>query len=285
MDPYDRMKQASRWMWGLGDYREVARHLQPHAEALAATVDIQPGMDVLDVAAGNGNFAIAAAERGAHVTASDLTPKMIELGRARTEAAGLQIDWQEADAEELPFAADRFDAVASVFGAMFTARPERVAAELFRVVKPGGLVAMANYSNAGFLGSFSELLVKFSLAPPGGIEFPSSFAWGDPQEVRRRFDGKASSLRLERRTVRFSFPSPEEGFSFWERTNPPLMARKTMLPPDRYQQVRAEGASLMWTMNGANDGSLILDSDYLSVLARKALSYTSIHQSATTKKG
>jgi SAM-dependent methyltransferase len=272
MDPYDRMKQASRWMWGLG-------------EALAAAVDIQPGMDVLDVAAGNGNFAIAAAQRGARVTASDLTPKMIELGRARTEAEGLQIDWEEADAEELPFATDRFDVVASVFGAMFASRPDRVAAELFRVVKPGGLVAMANYSKAGFLGSFSELLVKFSLAPPGGIEFPSPFAWGDPEEVRRRFDGKAWSLRLERRTVRFSFPTPEAGFSFWERTNPPLMALKTVLPPDRYQQVQAEGASLMRTMNGANDGSLVLDSEYLSVLARKALSYTSTHQSATTKKG
>jgi SAM-dependent methyltransferase len=285
VDPYDRMKQASRWMWGLGDYREVARHLQPHAEALAAAAEIQPGMDVLDVAAGNGNFAIAAAQRGARVTASDLTPKMIELGRARTEAEGIEIEWEEADAEELPFAADRFDVVASVFGAMFASRPDRVAAELFRVVKLGGLVAMANYSKVGFLGSFSELLVKFSLAPPGGIEFPSPFAWGDPQEVRRRFDGKAASLRFEPRTVRFTFPTPEEGFSFWERTNPPLIALKTMLPPDRYQQVRAEGAGLMRTMNRANDGSLVLDSEYLSVLARKAVSYTSTHQSATTKKG
>ncbi|HEV2013047.1 MAG TPA: class I SAM-dependent methyltransferase [Candidatus Dormibacteraeota bacterium] len=272
-------------MWGLGDYREVARHLQPHAEALATAVDIQPGMDVLDVAAGNGNFAIAAAHRGARVTASDLTPKMIELGRARTEAEGVEIEWEEADAEQLPFAADRFDVVASVFGAMFAPRPDRVAAELFRVVKPGGMVAMANYANAGFLGSFSELLIKFSQAPSGGIEFPSPFAWGDPEEVRRRFDGKASLLRLEHRTVRFSFPTLEEGFSFWERTNPPLMALKTMLPPHRYQQVRAEGASLMGTMNRANDGSLILDSEYLSVPARRALSYTSTDQSATTKKG
>ena len=129
MDPYARMKEATKWMWGLGDYREVATHLEPHAQALAHRADVRPGMEVLDVAAGNGNFAIAAAERGARVT----------------EAAALGIQWQEADAEELPFANDRFDVVASVFGAMFAPRPERVAAELFPVARPDGVVAMANY--------------------------------------------------------------------------------------------------------------------------------------------
>lgn len=201
MDPFERLKDASKWMWSLGDYRDVARYLQPHAEALAIAADIQPGMNVLDVTAGNGNFAIAAAQRGARVMASDLIPKMIELGRARTAAEGLDVDWQEADAEQLPFPKDRFDVVASVFGAMFAPRPERVAAELFRVIKPAGLVAMANYSKPGFLGSFTDLFLKFSLAPPGGAELPSPFKWGDPTGVRRRFDGKASSLRLETRNV------------------------------------------------------------------------------------
>ena len=256
-------------MWSLGEYRDVARYLQPHAEALAVAADIRPGTEVLDVAAGNGNFAIAAAQRGAHVTASDLTPKMIELGRARTAAEGLDISWQEADAEQLPFADDRYDVVASVFGAMFAPRPERVAAELFRVIKPGGLVAMANYAHGGFLGSFTDLLLKYSLAPPGGAELPSPFAWGDPTEVRRRFDRKASSLRLEPRTVRFAFPSVDAGFDFWERTNPPLIALKTMLPPERYQSLRMEGADLMRIMNAASDSSLLLDSEYLSVIAFK----------------
>lgn len=257
-------------MWSLGDYRDVARYLQPHAEALAAAAGIQPGQDVLDVAAGNGNFAIAAAQRGAHVTASDLTAKMIELGRARSAAEGLDIDWQEADAERLPFPDDRFDVVASVFGAMFAPRPEQVAAELFRVVKPGGIVAMANYAHVGFLGSCADLLLKYSLAPPGGAELPSPFEWGDPIEVRRRFEGKASSLRLETRTVTFAFPSVDVGFAFWERTNPPLMALKMMLPPERYQRLRTEGAGLMRAMNAATDGTLVLDSEYLSVIALKS---------------
>ena len=269
MDPLERLKDARKWMWSLGDYRDLARYLQPHAETLAAAAGIGPGIDVLDVAAGNGNFAIAAAERGARVTASDFSPKMIELGRARTAAEGIDIDWQEADAEELPFPDAAYDVVASVFGAMFAARPERVAAELFRVVKPGGVVAMANYSKAGFLGSFSDLLLKYSPAPPGATELPSPFEWGDATVVRNRFDGKASSLRLETRIVRFAFPSVDAGFAFWERTNPPLMALKTMLPPERYEPLRTEGAGLMMTMNVATDGRLALDSDYLSVIALK----------------
>jgi SAM-dependent methyltransferase len=270
MNDYARMKEATKWMWALGDYGEVARHLEPHAKALAAACGIRPGMAVLDVAAGNGNFSIAAARRGALVTASDLTPKMIELGRARTAEEGLPIEWIEADAEELPFPANRFDAVASVFGAMFAPRPERVAAELFRVTKPGGVVAMANYSDVGFLARLSALLVEFSSAPPGGLDLPSPFAWGDPDVLRSRFNGLASPIDLEPRTVTFVFASPEEGWEFWERTNPPLMALNRMLPPERYKEVVDRGRRLVREANAANDGRLVLDSKYLQVVARKA---------------
>jgi ubiquinone/menaquinone biosynthesis C-methylase UbiE len=149
MDPYDRLKEGMKWMWSLGDYPELATRLQPHAEALVQSCAIGAGMKVLDVAAGNGNFAVEAARRGGEVVASDLAPRMVELGRARSEAEGLAIEWLEADAEELPLSTDRFDVVASVFGAMFAPRPGRVAAELFGVTRLGGLVAMANYSSAG----------------------------------------------------------------------------------------------------------------------------------------
>jgi len=272
MDPYVRLKEATRWMWGLGDYRELAGFLEPHADTLAVAAAVQPGMDALDVAAGNGNFAIAAAERGAHVIATDLTPKMVELGRSRSDAARLDVEWREADAEDLPFEAGRFDLVASVFGAMFAPRPERVASELFRVVKPNGVVAMANYSKPGFLGSFAHLLTKFSGPPPAGLELPSPFEWGDRETVRRRFAGMTSSLAVEPRVVTFSFASPEEGWDFWERTNPPLIALKSMTPPDRYQEVVAEGKRLMRGMNAAGDGRLVLESEYLQVVAHKATS-------------
>jgi SAM-dependent methyltransferase len=231
---------------------------------------LRSGMDVLDVAAGNGNFSVAAARRGATVTASDLTPKMIELGKARTANHALSIEWIEADAEELPLPSNRFDVVASVFGAMFAARPERVAAELFRVAKPGGTVAMANYSDVGFLARFSDLLREYSMTPPGGVALPSPFEWGSPDVVRKRFDGLAAALAMETRTVSFAFASPDEGWEFWERTNPPLMALSRMLPPDRYQEVADRGRGLMRVSNSARDGRLLLESGYLQIVARKA---------------
>ncbi len=180
-----------RWMWSLGDYTSLAERLEPHAQALADACDLDPGTTVLEVAAGNGNFALAAAARGAVVTATDLTPRMVELGRART-ADVRTIEWSEADAEQLPFADGSYDVVASVFGAQFAPRPELVASEMFRVAKPAGLVAMANYSPGGFLGRLSDLMASFSAHP--AFELPSPFAWGDEDEARRRFAAQASSI-------------------------------------------------------------------------------------------
>ena len=159
-------QDAARWMWSLGDYGAVAAHLEPHAIELAQRSRIQAGSEVLDVAAGNGNFAIAAARLGATVVATDLTPAMVQMGEARSRSLGLPIEWQEADAEHLPFADERFDVVASVFGAMFAPDPERVALELFRVARRGGLVAMANYGPKGFLGRFTALLAEYGPPQP-----------------------------------------------------------------------------------------------------------------------
>jgi SAM-dependent methyltransferase len=222
---------------------------------------------VLDVAAGDGNFAIAAARRGAAVSASDLTPQMVALGRARSEAEGLAIAWQAADAEELPFDEDRFDIVASVFGAMFAPRPERVAAELFRVVRPGGIVAMANYASRGFLGRFSELLTQYG--PPAPTPLPSPFEWGDADVVRQRFAGMAAAIEVKERTLTFTFDSVAQGLEFWERTNPPLIALRSMLPPETYRALREQATYLLHELNRADDGRLILDSEYLQVIARK----------------
>src|SRR2546428_11636607 len=129
-------------MWSLGDYSRVAEVLEPHAQALADACAIEPGMSVLDVAAGNGNFAIAVARRGAKVTATDITPKMVDLGRARTAAGGLTIEWSEADAEKLPLGHERFDAASCDFGAELAPLPLRVAAETIPVPKLGARVAL-----------------------------------------------------------------------------------------------------------------------------------------------
>ncbi|MDQ6794255.1 MAG: class I SAM-dependent methyltransferase [Chloroflexota bacterium] len=226
MDAFVALKEGMRWMWSLGDYGEVAERLAPCADEMAAACRLGPGTTVLDVAAGNGNFAVAAARLGAEVTATDLTPRMVELGRTRTVKDAVAVEWREADAEELPFAAASFDVVASVFGAMFAPRPERVASELFRVVRPGGLVAMANYNDHGFLARFTELVAGYSRPAP--VELPSPFAWGDPEEARHRFGARAASLDTYRRMAAFEFESKETALAFWQRTSPPLLALKTL---------------------------------------------------------
>ena len=247
-------------MWAQGDYPAVALLLEPCAEKLADLCGIRPGTRVLDVAAGTGNFALEAVARGAEVTACDLTPHMVELGRARTSAAASQVDWVEGDAEELEFDDRSFDIVASVFGAMFAPRPDRVAAEMFRVCRDGGLVAMANYSSDGFLGSMAQLFVEYSTPLP--FELPSPFEWGDPVLVERRLDGLASQVEIQPDVLTMSFAGVDAGFEFWERTNAPTIALRFTLPPERYAEFQRDTRNLMATMNVASDGSLRLDSSY-----------------------
>jgi SAM-dependent methyltransferase len=265
--PHDKLKEGMRWMWSLGDYPLLAEVLEPHAEALAEACRLSSGSVVLDVAAGNGNFALAAARRGAIVTASDLTPRMVDLGRARCAAAREPIEWTEADAERLPFSDDAFDVVGSVFGAMFAPRPELVASQLFRVVKPGGLVAMANYSPGGFLGRVSETMASFSARP--SIDIPSPFLWGDERELRRRFAGLASSIEVVSRRLAFESSSVDRFLKFWETTNGPHNALKAMLPPDEYQKVVTAWIALVNELNESIDGGVRLSSPYILVLARK----------------
>ena len=256
-----------RWLWSLGDYSKLAEILEPHAEALADACKIRHGTTVLDVAAGNGNFAFAAARRGAIVTASDLTPRMVELGRVRSAAGGSQIEWTEADAEQLPFADASYDIVASVFGAMFAPQPHLVVSELFRVAKPDGLVAMANYSPGGFLGRLSDLLASFSARP--GFELPSPFMWGDEDEVRRRFAGHAASIEVTHRRLAFEFSSIETLLKFWEETNAPQNALKAMLPPEAYGRLVASERALVEELNESNGGAVKVSSPYILVMARK----------------
>jgi SAM-dependent methyltransferase len=264
---YGKLKEGMRWMWSLGDYSRLAEVLEPHAEALAEACNISSGATVLDVAAGNGNFALVAARRGAIVTASDLTPHMVELGRARSTAAGMRIEWTEADAEQLPFPDAGFDVAASVFGAMFAPQPNLVASELFRVVKPGGLVAMANYGPGGFLGRLSDLMASFSSRP--SIDLPSPFRWGDEHEVRARFAGLTTSVEIIHRRLFFESISVEGLLKFWEETNAPQNALKAMLPPEAYEKVTAAWVALANELNESTDGRVRVSSPYILVLARK----------------
>src|SRR4051812_9851204 len=187
------MKQRSAEAWGLGDYARIAELILPVSRALVDACAISAGQEVLDVAAGNGNLAVLAAEEGARVVASDFAPAQVELGRARTAAEGLDVEWVIADAEELPFGDARFDCAASVFGAMFAPRPERVAEELFRVVKAGGTVGMANWGPYGAQGEMFECMSKYGPQLPEGV--PNTREWGVEEVVQERLGQDATSLQ------------------------------------------------------------------------------------------
>lgn len=252
-------------MWSLGDYTRVAQRLEPYAKRLADACQIASSQRVLDVAAGNGNFAVAAAERGATVTASDSSPRMLELGRART--AALDIAWSEGDAEGLPFPDASFDVVASVFGAMFAPRPERVARELFRVCRPGGLVAMANYSPDGFLGGITALFGRFSTPLPFAL--PSPFEWGQALVVRERLGGFASTMEIDELELTMTFDTVPAAVDFWEETNAPMVALRMRLTPEQYAACRRELAELMAAMSRPGGSGIELSNAYVQVLARK----------------
>lgn len=261
------LKERMRRAWSVGDYSKLAERMTwPAAPVLVDACAISAGQEVLDVAAGNGNVAVAAAETGARVVASDLTPALIELGRERARADGLEIEWVEADAEELPFPDASFDCVTSVFGAMFAPRPDVVARELFRVVRPGNTVGMANWTPEGFSGRLFALTAEY-VPPADGVPRPTE--WGEEETVRRRFDGLAGTIELERKTIRSEFESGEALVTFLEQYVGPHMSARAALSEDRYAELRERLLALIAEWNLADDGSVALESEYLQVVARK----------------
>jgi SAM-dependent methyltransferase len=187
MADFTDVKNRIREMWTLGDYRVIAEMTLPASQTLLDACAISAGQEVLDVAAGNGNLALLAAREGAAVVASDLTPAMVELGSARTADEGYDVEWLVADAEALPFDDARFDCSASVFGSMFAPRPEVMAAEMFRVVRPGGTVGLAAWTPTGFQGRVFALGMKYvPPAAPGGAERNSVGGRGHGAAAARR---------------------------------------------------------------------------------------------------
>jgi SAM-dependent methyltransferase len=257
----ERMKQ----FWVLGDYAEVAKRFVPVAERLVAACEIAVGDHVLDVAAGNGNVAVAAAGTGARVTATDFAPALLELGRARTAASGLDVRWEEADAEALPYADATFDATTSAFGLMFAPRPEVAIAEAFRVTRPGGVVGLTAWTPDGFTGQITTLMGEY-LPVPMGTEQPID--WGIEATVRRRLAPHASGVRVTRGSITWVFDSLDGALAWQERNFGALVAARQMLPGDRFAELRARFVELMAEWNRGEGGAVRLPAAYLLVVAR-----------------
>ena len=194
---YDELKTKHRGMWASGDYPQmVDTFLLPLGPRLVDACGIQSGDRVLDVASGTGNAAIPAAQRGATVTASDLTPELLEAGRARPEAAGLDITWTPADAENLPFEDESFDVVMSSIGVMFAPHHQAAADELVRVCRPGGKIGLLSWTPEGMIGSLFATMKPFAAPPPPGASSPP--LWGSEEHVQGLFGGRVSFETLER---------------------------------------------------------------------------------------
>jgi ubiquinone/menaquinone biosynthesis C-methylase UbiE len=262
----DQMKAKAAEAWGEGNYAPIAELIRPVSRALVDACAISAGQEVLDVAAGNGNLTVIAGEEGASVVASDFSPGQVELGRKRTAEEGLDVEWVVADAEELPFEDDRFDCAASVFGAMFAPRPDKVARELFRVVKPGGTVGMANWGPYGAQGELFECMSKHGPPLPEGVRNPRE--WGLEEVVQERLGPYASSLRAERTTIRWEFESFQQAMQTFSSAGPSAAARGAMSEEQRTALLE-DALAVMQRHNQADDGRLVVEPQYLQVVARK----------------
>jgi len=262
----DAIKERQAQVWGMGDYPVLARRLEPAAVALRDACAVSAGQEVLDVGAGDGNLALACAQEGASVVASDLSPGMVERGRARTAAEGYEIEWVEADVEALPFEDGRFDCAGSVFGAFLAPRPDVAAGELFRVVRPGGTVGLTAWEPGGFFGEILELGRRF-VPPPEGVPRPSD--WGDEAIARSRLEGLASHVEVERHTIALTAASPEALEAEFTGSAPTYAAARDTLPDDQFAELGRETLELARRWNRAEDGTLHIDAGYLVTVARK----------------
>jgi len=199
----ERLKQGMKASWMAGDFGQVAKYTAAEGAEFISRLPLRAGMDVLDVACGTGNLAIPAARAGARVTGVDIATNLLEQARARAAAENLRIDFRPGDAEQLPFADASFDLVVTMFGAMFAPRPELVAAELARVCRPGGMIAMANWTPEGFLGK--SFAVTARLVPPPA-DFPRPVLWGREDVVKERFAAAGCTVETFRRNVMIRYP-------------------------------------------------------------------------------
>jgi SAM-dependent methyltransferase len=223
--PDAELKARHRAMWASGDYPSmVETFLLPLGPRLVEACGIGPGMSVLDVAAGTGNASLPAAQAGADVTASDLTPELLEVGRRRAEAEGLALEWREADAERLPFEDASFDVVISAIGAMFAPRHGDVADELVRVCRPGGTIGLLSWTPEGMIGALFRTMGPFAPSPPPGAQPPP--LWGSEEHLSELFGDRVEFRTLERDALEVTaFEHPREyGEHFKDRYGPTIAA-------------------------------------------------------------
>ena len=262
------LKTKLRATWIAGDFGQIARFYASQAEDFINRLGLKAGMKVLDVACGTGNLAIPAAKTGATVTGVDIAPNLVEQARENAKAAGVNAKFDEGDAEALPYEDASFDVVVTMFGAMFAPRPELVASELKRVTRPGGVIAMANWTPSGFIGQMFKTTSSHVPPPPG---MPSPVLWGVEETVRERLGEGISKLDTKLQKITWVFPfSPAEVVEHFRLYYGPTQKAFGTLEGEKQAALRKSLEELWATHNQATDGTTRLEAEYLEVVAGRA---------------
>jgi ubiquinone/menaquinone biosynthesis C-methylase UbiE len=262
----DTIKARMKATWMAGDYATFARYMEPGALEILAGWQIPPGSRMLDVGCGAGQIAIPAARAGVQVTGIDIATNWIEHARARAAAEGLTVQFDEGDAEQLPYPDASFDVVVSLIGAMFAPRPERVAAELVRVCRPGGRILMANWTPTGFVGQMFKAIGKHVPAPPG---VPPAGLWGDEATARERLHAEIKDLKLTRRVYpSFAYPfAVPQVVEFFRQNYGPTQRAFAALDADGQAALRKDLEQVFSAHNRSPNGVTALEAEYLEVSA------------------
>jgi ubiquinone/menaquinone biosynthesis C-methylase UbiE len=265
---FQAVTQAQQATWSEGDFAMVASLVNYPSESLVEALEIVPDERVLDVACGSGNAALAAARRAwGNTVGADFVPALLERGRERAAAERLDVEFVEADAQDLPFDDASFDVVTSVFGAMFAPDQQRAADELLRVTKPGGRIGMANWTPDGGVGALFMTIAKHA-PPPPGVNPP--LFWGVEEKVRELFGDGISELRAERRISRQPFRSVDHYLEFFRTYFGPVKMAFERVGPDGEKALEDDLRAFLKQANSAGDRALVLEAEYLQVIATRA---------------
>jgi SAM-dependent methyltransferase len=264
----DDLKTRLKATWMDGNYDYFSRFMASSAAQFLDRLTLSQGATLLDVACGSGQVALVAAERGLKVTGVDIATNLILAARGRAAAVGLDVRFDEGDAEALPYPDATFDVVTSLYGAMFAPRPERVAAELLRVCRPGGIVSMGNWTKEGFVGAMFKTFARF-LMPP---DMPSPLLWGDERVVRDRFGAGVSDLEVTRILYRLDYPfGAADVVEFFRQYYGPATRAFATLGDAEQAALRAELVHLWSTHDTAGvTGRTTVDAEYLDIVATRA---------------
>ena len=264
---FEAIKTRQQATWASGDFGRIGVTLQIVGESLCEAVDLRATDRVLDVAAGNGNASLAAARRFADVTSTDYVPELLAPGLRRAEADGLSMLTRVADAENLPFHAGEFDVVLSTYGVMFAPNQERAAAEMLRVVRPGGRIGLANWTPDGFIGELFKVVGRF-VPPPAGVVPPA--AWGTETRLVELFGPQAADLRTERKEYVFRYLSADHWIDLFRRYYGPVHKAFAALDEAGQQALHAALLELLGRYNRGGGEALIVPGDYLEVVIERA---------------